>query len=635
MTYGVGTLRTWWGGRRALTRHALAIALTLIAGGGVFIPSARAADSAPPGAVWAWGRGLEGQLGQGERASLTLPGATSGLTDVISVATGHDHTLAIKSDGTVLAWGKNQHGQIGDGTTGNALAPVAVVGLSGVVSVAAGQEHSLAVKSDGSVWAWGMAAGGRLGTVGSADSMVPLQLKGIAGARAVAATAYQSVALKADGTVWVWGDGTGGPPPTPFQVPGIAGATAVSGGGNHVVVLTADGGVYAWGGGGFGELGDGSLASLNKGRTAKEGAVRVSGLTGATAVSAGKGHSLAVRADGSLWAWGKNNHGQLGADSADTCNALPCSRTPIRVGAFGSVIAAAAGTDFSLALAADHSVWSWGLNNLGQLGNQATADSRTPVQVVGLSGVRAIGAGAQHTVAIATPIISIDASRLDLGEHTVGDTGASQTITIANDGSAPLNAPLLGSASISGTQPDDFSITQDTCTAATVPAGARCSISVALSPKGLGGRAGTLTLTDNTLSGPHSVALSGTGTVNVSPASLTFGEPTPGPASSPLSVGYSVGNTAVAISRIDVSTEFGVTADCPIAPATVTGTCTISVSYRPTAGGARTGTLTIVDDQAGSPRAVTLSVGASRPDVAPPAAASPSDGLSDLDEVQP
>ncbi len=141
--------------------------------------------------------------------------------------------------------------------------------------------------------------------------------------------------------------------------------------------------VSAWGWDGFGELGDGSAIYFNA------TPAQVSGLTGVTAVAAGSFHSIALKNDGTVWVWGGNPDGQVGNGTSD-----PYNRTPVQVSGLTSVTVIAAGSQHNLALKSDGTVWAWGENSSGQLGIGITGNSiNAPVQVSGLSGVMAIAGG--------------------------------------------------------------------------------------------------------------------------------------------------------------------------------------------------------------------------------------------------
>ena len=111
--------------------------------------------SQPAGRVWSWGFNRDGQLGDGTTANRSTPVRVEGLSGVVDVSSGRQHSLALKTDGTVWAWGGNDAGQLGDGTTANRITPIRVIGLINVVEVEAGWNHSLALKENGTVWAWG------------------------------------------------------------------------------------------------------------------------------------------------------------------------------------------------------------------------------------------------------------------------------------------------------------------------------------------------------------------------------------------------------------------------------------------------------------------------------------------------
>jgi alpha-tubulin suppressor-like RCC1 family protein len=340
------------------------------------------------GSVWAWGRGDEGQLGNGTRTDSNVPVRVANLNCVTAIAVGGNQGLALRTDGSAWAWGGNSRGQLGDGTGANSDTPVAVNGLgAGVVAIAAGDQNSLALKSDGSVWAWGRNDRGQLGNGTSNDSEVPVPVSGLAsGVIQIADGGDFSLALRTDGSVWGWGNNfsgqLGNATPetlnTPTPVKGLAaGVKAISVGEGHSLALLANGSVLAWGKNTSGELGNG---------TTKDTPVPtlVSGLgSGVIAVAVGRDDfSLALKSDGSVWAWGWGAAGQLG-DGSSADRHVPTPVTGLRNG----VTAIAGGGGGGLALKSDGSVWAWGTNNHGELGNgitQPEGGSYVPVEVVGL-----------------------------------------------------------------------------------------------------------------------------------------------------------------------------------------------------------------------------------------------------------
>jgi alpha-tubulin suppressor-like RCC1 family protein len=308
------------------------------------------------GTVWMWGDNQDGSLGDG----LTTPASTvygpvvstpiqvPGLGDVVAVAAGYGHSLALKSDGTVWAWGFNGHGQLGDGTTETRKTPFQVSGLAGVVKIAAGDAHSVAVKGDGTVWAWGSNVGGQLGDGTTTDRLSPVQVSSLSGTATVAAGRFHNLALKDDGTVWAWGDDQ------------------------------------------FGQLGE--AAELQPGPSeAQLGPLQVGGLTGVTKIAAGLTHSLALKSDGTLWAWGDNSVGELG-DGQVRASDWPDRSTPVKVSGLAGVAAIAGGDYQSLAVTGDGAVWAWGFNVKG-IADGMPPYTLTPVQVSGLSGVVSVTSG--------------------------------------------------------------------------------------------------------------------------------------------------------------------------------------------------------------------------------------------------
>jgi len=328
----------------------------------------------PLGTVWAWGANSYGQLGPGsfERGQIrTVPD----LSDMDGLAAGFSHSLALKSDGTVWAWGADNAGQLGNGapiyTPGlpplpdlGSSDPVPALGLSNVVAVAAGGFHSLALLRSGEVWAWGANWFGQLG-VGTSDQQdAPRVVTGLDDVRALAGGVFHSLAVKNDGTVWTWGRndfGQLGHDPAmdnsrPAPVNGLSDVVEVAGGQEHSLALNADGTVWGWGRGDSGQLGDVGEATAAHPRL-------ITGVSRLVAVAAGESHSLALRSDGTVWTWGGNEFGQLG-DGTTNSRAIPA---PIQ--GLSNAVAIAAGYRFGLALTGDGVVWAWGENLHGQLGD--------------------------------------------------------------------------------------------------------------------------------------------------------------------------------------------------------------------------------------------------------------------------
>lgn len=272
----------------------------------------------------------------------------SGIEDIVAVAAGAYHSLALKADGTVWAWGANDCGQLGNGTySDHCDVPTQVAGLSGVRAIAAGDRHSLAVKNDGTVWGWGDNSTYQIGQDAPTSTRTPVMKVGMGNVASVAASGYRSIALKADGTVWQWGF---------WQI------------------------ALPWGD---------STYWLNR----YVGDAEAVGLAGVISISAGPDHSMALKDDGTVWAWGVNSHGQLGSGTE-------WDRGPLRVEGFDEVVAIAAGARNGLAVKADGTVWAWGANAGNYLGTGTTPVIVPPTPVMGIAGAAGVASGEQIIVAV-------------------------------------------------------------------------------------------------------------------------------------------------------------------------------------------------------------------------------------------
>jgi alpha-tubulin suppressor-like RCC1 family protein len=333
------------------------------------------------GTVWTWGYNGLGQLGDGTTTNRTTPVTVTGITYAVGAAVGSNHTLALEEDGTVRAWGYNGNGQLGDGTTTNRISLVPVSGLSNVIAVAANTNYSLALKEDGTVWAWGDNGNGQLG------------------------------------------DGTTVSRTTRVQVLGLTNIASIVAGPNYALAVSVTGTVYGWGYNGFGQLGDGTTVS----RTTPV----LASISNVKQVSAGDNFVIAVLNTGSVWAWGQNDHGKLGDGAYN--NRL----TPVQVTGLSGVFSmAAAGPNFALALKADGTLWSWGYNGAGQLGDHSVIEHINPAQM--MSGVRVISAGSDVAAAVTT-----DGVAWAWGDNGNGKLGRGTTVNRTIPGQVKYAAGTL------------------------------------------------------------------------------------------------------------------------------------------------------------------------------------------------
>ncbi|OYT93578.1 MAG: hypothetical protein CFE43_02295 [Burkholderiales bacterium PBB3] len=466
-SFGIKTDTTLWawgnnsGGQLGDGSTANRAVPTLVGSGyaSVAAGSRAAAALKTDGSLWSWG---EGSTDPATGRLATRPVKRG--EGFSSLALGGSSGFAVKTDQTLWAWGSNEFGSFGDGST---LASSALKQVqTGVLQVAAGALNASYVKTDGSLWVAGDNRNGQLGQGELVTRTSPVLVGGGYATVANSPDGTTTWATKADGSLWAWGkntlgqygDGTRVSSATPVQVRSDLGYTAVSGGGQHAVSINRNGVLAAWGQNSFGQLGlgastpftysakevgsgyqavaaglyftvalktDGSVWAFGSNTTGALGittsetcasapnAVPCASTpqqvgTGFTAIAAGPYHVLALKADGTLWAWGDNSAGQLGVASADACqeggnytsqasvSTLACSRKPLRVGSGFTAISA--GYQHSLALKADGSLWAWGTNYWGYLGNgQATGAISAPQQV-GM-GYTAIAAGGYASVA--------------------------------------------------------------------------------------------------------------------------------------------------------------------------------------------------------------------------------------------
>jgi alpha-tubulin suppressor-like RCC1 family protein len=426
--------------KKPLLPRIFGLALVLCVALAGTLALAGSASAASTG-VLAWGANGTGQLGDGtdtgpeecfpgfpEPCSI-VPVPVGGLSEVKSVAAGTDFALALLNDGTVVSWGDNSVGQLGAGNTIGSqfelsTTPVAVGGLNEVTAIAAGRGYALALLKNGTVMAWGHNESGVLGNLTTKISTVPVAISGLSEVTAIAAgRGGYALALLKNGTVMGWGDdaagelgagGITGPRicetciPTPVAVSGLSEVAAIAAGERSSFAVLKDGTVMAWGGNGGGQLGDGT-------RTDSDVPVAVSGLGEVAAIASSEWSSFAVLRDGVVMAWGGNEKGVLG-DGSETGSEVPVAVCAVGEQApcaqdLSGVTAISAGSEHTLALLGNGTVVAWGAGYPGLLGAgyvdvspaHGILGSEVPVAVDGLSEATAISAGERFSLAIGAP----------------------------------------------------------------------------------------------------------------------------------------------------------------------------------------------------------------------------------------
>lgn len=275
--------------------------------------------------------------------------------------------------------------------------------------IATGKGYTIALKPDGTVWSWGSNENGALGRATERICGIPSwkderlskilisKVDDINDVIDIAAGAYFALALKRDGTVWAWGDNENGQlgnddcdeSEVPLQVPGLDNMIAVAAGYYHTVTLKSDGTVWAWGNNIDGQLGNGKYGD-SKNYTPRQ----VKGLDKIIAITAAKTYTLALRSDGTVWGWGDNSDGQLGNDLYSE------KSVPVRVGTLDGVVAISAGTSHAMALKSDGTVWMWGESDCDQLRKDDKKNSAIPSQVIGVDHGVAIAVGNSHSIVL-------------------------------------------------------------------------------------------------------------------------------------------------------------------------------------------------------------------------------------------
>ena len=356
------------------------------------------------GTLWGWGSNYYGQIGDGTKQQKGIPTQESTQADNwIGVSAGYYHTVALKSDGTLWSWGRNDYGQIGDNSSDDKWVPTQESSSSTEWSeISAGGYHTVALKTDGILWSWGRNDYGQVGDNSSDDKWVPTAVDTlVTNWIAIDAGGYHTLALGSDRTLWGWGrNGSGqlalGTSVNQVLVPTQESTLAadwksVDAGALFSSALKTNGTLWSWGESRSGQIGD---------STTIERLVPTQEYTKDTnweQISMGGSHSIAIKNDGTLWAWGYNYYGQLG-DGTTNLRWTPVQESN---GSLWSDVSA--GENFTVAIKNDKTLWSWGTNDLGQLGNGIQINDASPIEVNStINNWERLDTGNAHTVVLRT-----------------------------------------------------------------------------------------------------------------------------------------------------------------------------------------------------------------------------------------
>ncbi len=299
----------------------------------------------------------------------------------------------------------------GSGTSANAF--------TYVLSIAGGANATYILKEDGTAWAWGKNPYGEIGDGTINERHIPGEIMGLSDVVEINGGASRSIALQSDGSLWTWGrnnrgqlgNGTWDEKHAPVNIWGTSDVVAVTGQatGYFTIALKGDGTVWAWGDNDYGQLGDGTIDDRNVPGP-------VPGLSGVIAIDAGWGHVIALKSDGTVWTWGYNSYGQIGDGTNDD------RLTPFQVSGLTNVVEIEGGAG-GYALKENGEIWVWGLNDHGQLGDGTIDSKDTPVMISSISGVKQI-----ETMDGATAFLKHDGTVWTVGWNDSGRLGDGTTV---------------------------------------------------------------------------------------------------------------------------------------------------------------------------------------------------------------
>ena len=343
--------------------------------------------------LFAWGRNASGALGTGNTTSYSSPVQVGALVNWgQSLFVAVNWAGSVKTDGTMWTWGSNSQSQLGTGNTTDYSSPVQIGALTNWLNSAAGHYHSHHVKTDGTLWTWGRGAYGALGLGSTTFYSSPVQVGGLTTWLKISCGYAFSIGINTSGEMYAWGyngygylgQGNTTNTSSPVQIGSQTYWADVACGAVHVLATTTDGKLYAWGYNQQGAIGDGTGGA----GTHKSSPVQVGALTTWSKVYANTRSSYAIKTDGTLWVWGKNDFGQLGVGNTTNYS------SPVQVGGLTTWNKLGGGANHVLATNTANELYAWGYGGaFGQLGDGTTVSKSSPIQIGSLTTWGELGRG--------------------------------------------------------------------------------------------------------------------------------------------------------------------------------------------------------------------------------------------------
>ncbi|VXB27790.1 conserved hypothetical protein [Flavobacterium sp. 9AF] len=325
------------------------------------------------GTLWAWGRNVLYQLGDGTDVTKNIPTQIGTANNWVKVHAGYSSSYGIKADGTLWSWGSNGYGKLGTGNGNYVIDTPTQVGTdTNWLDVSDGWNHTIALKTDGTLWGWGNNEYGQLGDNTTVNKPIPTQISVATNWQTIATGINHSLAIKTDGTLWFWGSrfnlyGTSSQNNIPTQIGTDSNWLKLAGGQHHCAVIKTDGTLWTWGENSSGQLGDGTT-------TYRITPIQVGTATDWLDVSAGVRYTIATKNNLSIWSWGYNYSGQLGLGTSGNTSDV---YIPTQVGSSLDSNKISAGGYHVLVINSDGFIRGTGSNVVGQIGDETFIQRNT------------------------------------------------------------------------------------------------------------------------------------------------------------------------------------------------------------------------------------------------------------------